>query len=69
VIRRNQPLDVLDAAGLVSFLIPEGMDKTTITILFWDGTKWSDLGGAVSVDGKYFEISTKSLGTFVLVSK
>jgi hypothetical protein len=69
VIRRNQPLDVLDAAGLVSFLIPEGMEKTTLTILFWDGTKWSDLGGAVSVDGKYFEISTKSLGTFVLVSK
>ena len=67
--RDNKPATELDNAALISFVIPEGVDKTTLSILFWDGTQWTDLGGAVSTDGLHFEVSTKLVGTFVLVQK
>ncbi len=53
----------------ISFIIPESADTETLSILFWDGTEWTDLGGAVSEDGLHFQVSTKLIGTFVLVSK
>lgn len=54
---------------IISFMIPDGVDKEGLSILYWNGTEWTDLGGAVSADGLYFQVPTNLIGTFVLVSK
>jgi hypothetical protein len=67
--RDGVTVDENDRPMQVSFLIPEGVDVETLSILYWNGTEWVDLGGEVSEDGLYFEVSTNFVGTFVLVSK
>jgi len=63
---------------LVSFLIPEGVDVESLTILRWTGEEWVDVGGTLSDIGpdglveegkQYLKTSTFDLGFFALVSK
>ena len=55
---------------MVSFLIPEGVEKESLAILFWNGSEWEELTTTrISEDGLYFEGFTNKLGTFVLVSR
>jgi len=63
---------------LVSFLIPDGVDVESLTILRWTGEEWVELGGVLSdvgpdglvEEGKlYLKTSTFDLGFFALVSK
>jgi hypothetical protein len=69
VVRDNVVVEELEKSVVISFIIPEGVDPETLSILFWDGTDWIELAGQVSADGLYFEVSTQLAGTFVLVSK
>jgi hypothetical protein len=69
VVRDNVVVEELEKSVVISFIIPEGTDPETLSILFWDGTEWIELAGQVSADGLYFEVSTQLAGTFVLVSK
>ncbi len=69
VIRDNAVVEELEKPVVVSFIIPQGVDPQTLSILYWNGTEWIELEGQVSADGLYFEVSTKLVGTFVLVSK
>lgn len=54
---------------IISFMIPDDADKEGLSILYWNGSEWTDLGGTVSADGLYFQVPTNLIGTFVLVSK
>ena len=59
----------LSAYATISFAIPEGVDVSTLSILFWDGAQWVDLVG-VSVTGDgHLEAFVNYTGTFVLVQK
>ncbi|MCX6064850.1 MAG: hypothetical protein NT121_03735 [Chloroflexi bacterium] len=53
---------------LVSFALPVGANASNFTILFWDGSKWIDLGGFESGNG-LFNVKTTQGGIYVLVSK
>lgn len=69
LIRDGASVEELEKSVVVSFILPEGVDAETLSIMFWNGEEWTDLGGEVSDDGLYFEVSTQMVGTFVLVSK
>ncbi len=53
---------------LVSFALPAGAKASSFSILFWDGSKWIDLGGFESANG-LFNVKTTQGGIYVLVSK
>lgn len=53
---------------LVSFALPAGAKASNFSILFWDGSKWIDLGGFESANG-LFNVKTTQGGIYVLVSK
>ena len=53
---------------LVSFALPAGAKASSFSILFWDGSKWIDLGGFESGNG-LFNVKTTQGGIYVLVSK
>ena len=53
---------------IVSFKIPAGQENANFTILYWDGSKWQNLGGTKTPDG-FFEVQTNKTGTFVLVTQ
>ena len=57
-----------EGTTIVQFTIPEEQKGKTLSILFWNGMEWKELGGAVNGDGK-FEVSAVGGGTFVLVTK
>jgi hypothetical protein len=69
VVRDNAAVEELEKPVVVSFILPKDVDTKTLSIMFWNGEEWIDLGGAVSADGLYFEVSTKQVGTFVLVAR
>ena len=52
----------------VSFQIPSGKQGSNFTILYWDGSKWVNLGGSATPPG-YFSASTNLTGDFVLVTQ
>ena len=58
----------LSGSMIVSFDIPEGMEFSNLSILFWDGGKWVDLGGYQTPDG-LFNVSGTNGGVYVLVKK
>ena len=58
----------LSGGMTVSFDIPEGMEFSNLSILFWDGGKWVDLGGYQTPDG-LFNVSGTNGGVYVLVKK
>jgi hypothetical protein len=59
-----------EEAGLtVRFRVPEWLDAhEALTILWWDGADWVDLGGEYSEDGYYFQVTTEETGVFVLAT-
>lgn len=57
-----------DPAVVISFLIPASMKDAELTILFWDGSKWIEIGGFNNGNG-HFDAFVNSMGTYVLVSK
>jgi hypothetical protein len=61
-------VDPLNPNGEVAFVVPDGVDAGDLTILFWNGSEWEDLGGALNDEGK-FEVSTDKVGVFALVSQ
>lgn len=78
LVRNGESVGVNEGSILVSFLIPDGVDQDALSILFWDGGNWVELGGFVSdigpdgqvEEGKlYLKTSTFKLGSFVLVTK
>ncbi len=69
LFKDGQTQEISEGLITISFMIPDGADKEALSILHWNGTEWIDLGGAVSEDGLHFEVPTKLIGTFVLVSK
>jgi hypothetical protein len=52
----------------VSFKIPAGKTGANFAILYWDGTKWVNLGGSINPPG-YFSVDTSLTGDFVLVTQ
>lgn len=51
----------------VRFRVPGWLDPgEVLTILWWDGAEWVDLGGEYSEDGYYFQVTTEETGVFVL---
>ena len=69
LFKDGKPQETSEESIIISFMIPDGVDKEGLSILYWNGTEWTDLGGAVSADGLYFQVPTNLIGTFVLVSK
>jgi len=68
VSEKGETKSKLSKSATVSFVIPKGMDTSKLSILFWDDTKWVDVGGFNTGDG-HFEASVNFTGTFVLVQK
>ena len=69
VIRGNKFVSSLDGSMIIDFVIPGGQDETSLSILHWDGSQWSELPHSyVSEDG-FFESTTDLTGIFVLVTK
>ena len=58
----------LDGSMIVSFKIPAGQENANFTILYWDGSKWEDVGGSKTPDG-FFQSQTNFTGVFVLVAQ
>jgi len=58
----------LDGSMIVSFKIPAGQENANFTILYWDGSKWEDVGGSKTPDG-FFQSQTNLTGIFVLVAQ
>ncbi len=58
----------LTGSMIVSFKIPSDKQNANFTILYWDGSKWDDIGGTKTPDG-FFQVQTDKAGTFVLVTK
>ena len=52
----------------VSFKIPSSEEGSNFTILYWDGTKWVNLGGSANPPG-FFSVDTNLTGDFVLVTQ
>jgi len=78
LFRDGEYINLTDREIVVSFLIPDGVDPDTLTILYWNDNEWIDLDGAVTnigpngevVEGKkYFQKFTNHIGTFVLVTE
>jgi hypothetical protein len=62
----------LSKSVLVSFVIPEGVDPSSLAILYWDGSQWSEVKGTfvLTDNGKtYFAAYVNYTGTFVLVQR
>ncbi len=69
VLDEGELLDPLpEESGLtVRFRVPKWLDSfEELSILWWDGAEWVDLGGEYSEDGYYFQITTEETGVFVL---
>jgi len=69
VLDEGEFLDPLpEESGLtVRFRVPGWLDPgDELTILYWDGMDWVDLGGEYSEDGYYFQVTTEEIGVFVL---
>lgn len=62
----------LSKSVLVSFVIPDGVDASSLAILFWDGSQWTEVDGTfiLTENGKaYFAAYVNYTGTFVLVQR
>jgi hypothetical protein len=71
VLDEGEYMDPLpEESGLtVRFRVPEWLDPgEELTILWWDGATWVDLGGEYSEDGYYFQVTTEETGVFVLAT-
>jgi len=71
VLDEGEYLDPLpEESGLtVRFRVPEWLDPDeALTILWWDGADWVNLGGEFSEDGYYFQVTTEETGVFVLAT-
>jgi hypothetical protein len=69
VLDEGELLDPLpeDSGLTVRFRVPAWLDPfEELSILWWDGAEWVDLGGEYSEDGYYFQINTEETGVFVL---
>ncbi len=69
VLDEGELLDPLpEESGLtVRFRVPGWLDPfEELSILWWDGAEWVDLGGEYSEDGYYFQVTTEETGVFVL---
>ncbi len=56
------------ASVLVEFILPAGVRSTSLSVLFWDGSKWIELSGG-SVTAGYYQVENDHPGTFILVRK
>lgn len=57
---------------LVSFVVPEDVDISTLVILYWDGSQWMEVDGTFTrtEDGlTYLEAYVNYTGTFVLAQR
>ena len=71
VLDEGEYLDPLpEESGLtVRFRVPEWLDgDEDLSILWWDGVEWVNLGGEYSEDGYYFQVTTEETGVFVLAT-
>jgi hypothetical protein len=68
VSEKGENKSKLSTSAIISFVIPAGADASKLSILFWDGAKWIEVGASATGDG-HFEASVNYTGTFVLVSK
>ena len=71
VLDEGEYLDPLpEESGLtVRFRVPDWLDPDeALTILWWDGADWVNLGGEFSEDGYYFQVTTEETGVFVLAT-
>ena len=71
VLDEGEYMDPLpEESGLtVRFRVPEWLDPgDALSILWWDGADWVDLGGEYSEDGYYFQVTTEETGVFVLAT-
>jgi hypothetical protein len=65
---RLQVTPALYGIVTVDFVIPFNQDVTNLSILRWDETGWTNLGGIRSGE-IYFEARSSQDGVFVLVTK
>jgi hypothetical protein len=68
VIKNGASSSPVNGSIIVSFTVPDNMKNSTLSILYWDGSKWVEVSGHMTADG-HFETTTDLTGTFVLVSK
>ena len=69
VLENGSYLDPLTEGSevTVKFQMPDSLDDDEeLTITWWNGMDWDDLGGAVSEDGLFFQVTTDKIGVFVL---
>lgn len=69
VLEDGEYMDPLpeESSLTIRFRVPDGLDEDEeLTILWWDGLDWVDLGGEYSEDGYYFQVTTEEIGVFVL---
>ena len=69
VTKNGTAVDSLPAYATLSFLLPEGVDPASLSILYWNGTEWVEQSGFLSPDGLYYQATVNFSGDFVLVSK
>jgi hypothetical protein len=81
ILRGGVAQSTVDGVVTVSFVVPDRLKKADLAILFWDGSKWVDLNGAIFGNGKnvfdpghgipdgHFEAQVNFTGTFALVGK
>jgi len=62
--------DTLPPSGKITlkFPIPDGVDETSLAVLFWNGSAWVEVPGGKVVDG-FFVVTVEEPGNYVLVSQ
>ncbi|MGA7606150.1 MAG: right-handed parallel beta-helix repeat-containing protein [Anaerolineales bacterium] len=58
----------LSGSMTVSFTIPSGKQGANFAILYWDGSKWVNLGGSINPPG-FFSVQSNLTGEFILVTQ
>jgi len=58
----------LTGSATVSFPVSQFPKGSKFAILYWDGTKWVNLGGSINQAG-FFSVDTNLTGVFVLVTQ
>jgi hypothetical protein len=66
----GKAVTVLPVGGkiMLRFPIPDGVDQSSLAVLFWNGTAWVEVPGGEVVDG-FYEVEINEPGNYVLASQ
>jgi hypothetical protein len=62
--------DALPTGGSVTlkFQVPAGSDGSNLSVLFWNGSTWSEVSGGSVIDG-FYTVQIQQPGTYILAKK